>query len=53
VLHSFILGQPHRLRRFRQVIEHITKERSRVWLTRPGEICRYVETLPAGTAPGS
>jgi len=53
VLHSFILGQPHRLRRFRRVIEHITKERSRVWLTRPGEICRYVETLPAGTVPGS
>ena len=53
VLHSFILGQPHRLRRFRQVIEHITKQRDRVWLTRPGEICRYVETLPAGTVPGS
>jgi peptidoglycan/xylan/chitin deacetylase (PgdA/CDA1 family) len=53
VLHSFILGQPHRLRRFRQVIEHITKQRDRVWLTRPGEICRYVETLPAGTVPGT
>ena len=52
VLHSFILGQPHRLRRFRRVIEHIVKERGRVWLTRPGEICRYVETLPAGTVPG-
>jgi allantoinase len=53
VLHSFILGQPHRLRRFRQVIEHIVKQRSRIWLTRPGDICRYVETLPAGTVPGS
>lgn len=37
----------------RQVIEHITRQRDRVWLTRPGEICRYVETLPAGTVPGS
>ncbi|HET7672506.1 MAG TPA: polysaccharide deacetylase family protein, partial [Burkholderiales bacterium] len=27
VLHSFILGQPHRLRRFRKVIEHIVKHR--------------------------
>lgn len=53
VLHSFILGQPHRLRRFRQVIEHIVKQRERIWLTRPGEICGYVETLPAGTVPGS
>ena len=53
VLHSFILGQPHRLRRYRKVIEHIVKQRERIWLTRPGEICRYVETLPAGTVPGS
>jgi peptidoglycan/xylan/chitin deacetylase (PgdA/CDA1 family) len=53
VLHSFILGQPHRLRRFRRVIEHIVKQRERIWLTRAGDICRYVETLPAGTVPGS
>jgi allantoinase len=53
VLHSFILGQPHRLRRFRQVIEHIVKHRKRVWLTRPGEICRYIESLPAGVVPGN
>ena len=53
VLHSFILGQPHRLRRFRQVIEHIVKQRERIWLTRAGDICRYVETLPPGTVPGS
>ena len=53
VLHSFILGQPHRLRRFRQVIEHILRQREKIWLTRPGEICRYVETLPPGTVPGS
>jgi hypothetical protein len=52
VLHSFILGQPHRLRRFRRVIEHIVKQRERIWLTRPGDICRYVETLPPGTVPG-
>jgi len=53
VLHSFILGQPHRLRRYRQVIEHIVRQRDKIWLTRPGDICRYVETLPAGTVPGS
>ena len=53
VLHSFILGQPHRLRRFRQVIEHIVKQRDKVWLTRPGDICRHIESMPAGTVPGS
>jgi len=53
VLHSFILGQPHRLRRFRKVIEHIVARRSQIWLTRPGDIYRYVETLAPGIVPGS
>ena len=43
----------HRLRRFRKVIEHIVKHRERVWLTRPGEICRHIESLPPGVVPGS
>jgi len=53
VLHSFILGVPHRLRRFRRVIEHIVKHRDRVWLTRPGDIYRHIESLPEGVVPGS
>lgn len=53
VLHSFILGQPYRLRQFRRVIEHIMKHRDRIWLARPGDICRYVESLPPGVVPGS
>jgi allantoinase len=53
VLHSFILGHPHRLRRFRQVIEHIVKQRERVWLARPGDIYRHIEALPKGTVPGN
>ena len=52
VLHSFILGQPHRLRRYRTVIEHILRQRDRIWLTRPGDICSHVESLPPGTVPG-
>ena len=51
VLHSFILGQPHRLRRFRKVIEHIVAQRDRVWLARPGDIYRYISSLPEGTVP--
>ena len=53
VMHSYILGQPYRLRQFRRVIEHIMKHRSDIWLTRPGAICDYIETLPAGVVPGS
>ncbi len=53
VMHSFILGQPHRLRQFRRVIRHITAHRERVWLTHPGRICEHIEALPAGTVPGS
>ena len=52
VLHSFVLGQPYRLRQFRRVIEHIVRHRERLWLARPGEIFRYVEGLPPGTVPG-
>ena len=53
VLHSFILGQPYRLRQFRRVIEHIGSRRESVWLARPGEICAHIESLPAGIVPGS
>ncbi len=53
VLHSFILGQPHRLRQFRRVIEHILRQRERIWLTRPGDIWRHIASLPDGIVPGS
>jgi hypothetical protein len=53
VLHSFIMGQPYRLRQFRRVIEHILKHRDQIWLTRPGDICTHIESLPAGTVPGA
>jgi allantoinase len=53
VLHSFILGQPHRLRQFRRVIEHILAHRDRIWLTRSGDLCKFIESLPAGVVPGS
>ncbi|MGQ0653060.1 MAG: polysaccharide deacetylase family protein [Betaproteobacteria bacterium] len=53
VLHSFILGQPHRLRRLRRVIEHIVAQRERVWLTRPGDIYRHIASFPPGIVPGA
>jgi allantoinase len=53
VLHSFIMGQPYRLRQFRRVIEHILQHSDQIWLTRPGDICSHIESLPAGTVPGA
>ncbi|MEZ5857140.1 MAG: polysaccharide deacetylase family protein [Hyphomicrobiaceae bacterium] len=53
VLHTFILGQPFRLRQLRKVMQHILQHRDEIWLTQPGEIARHVAALPPGTVPGS
>jgi allantoinase len=52
-VHLFIIGQPLRLRAFRDAIRHILRHRDRLWITTPGEIARYCESLPKGTIPGS
>jgi len=46
VLHSFIIGQPFRLRAFRRAVQHILKDQANVWITTPGAIARYFRTLP-------
>jgi allantoinase len=30
----------------------VMSQRDRLWVARPGELARYVETLPAGVVPG-
>jgi len=52
-VHPFIIGQPFRLRAFRDAIRHIIRHRDRLWITTPGAIARYCESLPKGTIPGS
>jgi len=52
-LHPFIIGQPFRLRALRRAIRHIMEHRDRLWITTPGEIARYCESLPKSTVPGS
>jgi hypothetical protein len=52
-LHSFIVGQPYRLRQLRRVFEHILKRRDQIWLTHPRDIARHIESLPPGVVPGS
>ncbi len=53
VLHTFILGQPFRLRQLRRVLEHIAAHRDEIWITRPGEIASHICALPDGIVPGS
>jgi allantoinase len=52
-VHSFIIGQPFRLHAFRGAVRHILEHREDLWITTPGEIARYCESLPGGTIPGS
>jgi len=44
VLHSFVVGQPYRLRAFRRALQHILGFRDRIWLTTPGEVASYATT---------
>ena len=46
VVHSFIIGQPFRLRAFRRAIEHILGSREDIWITQPGAIARHFSSLP-------
>ena len=54
-LHTMIFGQPHRLRVLREGLRRILAhpDFDRVWLTRPGDIAAWCESLPAGVVPGS
>jgi hypothetical protein len=53
VVHSFIVGQPFRLRRFRRALEHLVSL-PHVWLTTPGQIAEhYAELHPAEAAATS
>jgi allantoinase len=52
-LHPFIIGQPFRLRAFRDALRHIMARQDQLWITTPGDIARYCEGLPKGTVPGS
>jgi peptidoglycan/xylan/chitin deacetylase (PgdA/CDA1 family) len=50
-LHTFIAGQPFRVRALRRALSHVAAHRDDVWLTHPGAIARHVAGLPPGTVP--
>jgi len=52
-LHTFVVGQPFRIRQLRRALKYITDRRDKIWLTRPGDICRHIERLEPGIVPGS
>jgi hypothetical protein len=47
VLHSFISGQPFRLRALRRALEHILQSEEPLWITQPGAIASYFQTVRA------
>jgi allantoinase len=46
VLHSFVIGQPYRLRAFRRALEHILEHRKDIWITKIGEVATYAANQP-------
>lgn len=48
ILHSFISGQPFRLRALRRAIEYIQRHAAGVWMTQPGDIAlQYAVQVPS------
>jgi peptidoglycan/xylan/chitin deacetylase (PgdA/CDA1 family) len=50
-LHTFIAGQPFRLRQFRTVLEHMNARSDAVWFTTAGGIADHYASLFAPPAP--
>lgn len=50
-LHTFLTGQPHRIRQLRKVLQHIAAHRDRIWLSTPGRIAEHIYSLPPGVVP--
>jgi allantoinase len=44
-IHTFITGQPFRLKQFRRVLDHIGKARDEVWFTTAGKVARHFANL--------
>jgi hypothetical protein len=45
ILHSFISGQPFRLRALRRALAHIQESREPLWITQPGAIASAFRSL--------
>ena len=54
-VHTYVFGQPFRLRRLRAALAHCARHPSagRVWFTLPRDIARFCARLEPGIVPGS
>lgn len=50
-LHTFVMGQPHRARMLRRVLQHIQEHSAGVWFATPGRIAGHVHQLPSDVVP--
>ena len=50
-LHPYIVGQPHRLRHLRRMLQALVsaREAGQIWITTPGGIFKHVDGLPVAT----
>ncbi|GAA1695787.1 polysaccharide deacetylase family protein [Microbacterium sediminicola] len=45
-IHTFLMGQPHRVGILHRVLEHINRHQDEIWFTTPGAIAEHVLQLP-------
>jgi len=50
-LHTFLMGQPHRIRQLRRIFRHYASFRNDIWLCHPHQIADHVYALPEGVVP--
>jgi hypothetical protein len=52
-VHTYVFGQPYRLRRLRAALRHCMQHAhaGRVWWTRPRDVARFCHTLAPGLIP--
>jgi peptidoglycan/xylan/chitin deacetylase (PgdA/CDA1 family) len=44
-LHTFIMGQPFRVRHLRRALQHIASKRDEIWITTPKDIAAHFKSL--------
>jgi hypothetical protein len=48
-LHTFLMGQPHRIRQLRRIFRHLAANRTDLWICLPHQIADHVYSLPEAT----
>jgi allantoinase len=44
-IHTFIVGQPFRIKQFRRVLDHINRSQDKIWFTTPGAVAEHYASL--------